>query len=325
MSAVKRIVTIGSGGTISAVADARRRAGGGLGAADIVQAAGEPLPGIELSAVDVRRIPGRAMAPADMQAIASTIAAEVAAGCDGVVVTHGTDTVEETAYALALMLDVPVPIVLSAAMRLPGDVGHDGGANVRAALVAARDERVAALGPVLAIQDELHLARWVTKAHTSRVAAFASPETGPVGVFAEDRLQLSATHGPDDHLGLPAGDLGATRVELIWVAAGMDGLLLDAAAERADGIVVAGSGGGHVPPPVAEAIERAIARGVPVVIASRCAAGPTLERTYGGPGGELHLRELGAHFAGRIPALKARLRLQVALALGRGAQEVFPA
>lgn len=325
MSAAKRIVTIGSGGTISAVADARRRAGGGLGAAEIAAAAGEPLPGIELASVDVRRIPGRAMAPADMQEIARTVAAEAARGADGVVVTHGTDTVEETAYALALMLDLPIPVVLTAAMRLPGDVGHDGGANVRGALVAARDPRVAALGPVVAIQDELHLARWVTKAHTSRVAAFASPETGPVGALVEDRLELSAAHGPGDHLGLPEGDLGATRVELVWIAAGMDGLLLDAAAERADGIVLAGSGGGHVPPPVADAIGRAVARGVPVVIASRCAAGPTLERTYGGPGGELHLRELGAVFAGRIPALKARLRLQVALALGRRAQEVFPA
>jgi L-asparaginase len=195
---------------------------------------------------------------------------------------------------------------------------------VRGAIVAACDSRVAALGPVLAIQDELHLARWVTKSHTSRVAAFASPETGPVGALVEDRVELVPCGRPDDHLGMPVR-LDATRIELIWVAAGMDGFLLDAAAEWADGIVVAGSGGGHVPPPVAEAIGRAIGAGVPVVIASRCAAGSTLARTYSGEGGEIHLRELGALFAGRMPALKARLRLQVALALGRSASEAFPA
>jgi L-asparaginase len=259
-----------------------------------------------------------------MHEIAQTIAAEVAAGCDGVIVTHGTDTVEETAYLLALTLDVPVPVVLTAAMRLPEDAGADGPANVRAAVVAACDPRVAALGPVLAIQDELHLARWVTKAHTSRVAAFASPESGPVGAIVEDRVELLPFSRPDDFLGMPER-LDGPRVELIAVAAGMDGLLVEAATERAAGIVVAGSGGGHTPPVVAEAIGRAVERGVPVVIASRCAAGPTLERTYGGEGGEIHLRSLGALFAGRIPPLKARLRLQVALALGREPSEVFPA
>jgi L-asparaginase len=259
-----------------------------------------------------------------MHEIAATVRAEVERGCDGVVVTHGTDTVEETAYALALMLDVPVPVVLTAAMRLPEDPGHDGTANFRAAVAAAADRRVAMLGPVLAVQDELHLARWVSKVHTSRVAAFASPETGPAGVVVEDRVLLTATHGPDDHLGLPDG-LDGPRVELIVVAAGMDGLLVDAAAERAAGIVVAGSGGGHTPPPVAAAIGRAIAAGVTVVVATRCASGPTLTGTYAGEGGEIHLHSIGALLAGRLPALKARLRLQVALALGRDPAEVFPA
>lgn len=321
---VRTIVAIGSGGTISAVADAQQRHGGGLGAEQIAAGAGTLPADVEIRPVDVRRIPGRAMAPDDMLEIAQAVRDAVAAGAAGVIVTHGTDTVEETAYALALTVDVPVPVVLTAAMRLPGDVGHDGGANFRAAVAAAGDPRVAALGPVVVLQDEIHLARWVGKVHTSRVAAFASPETGPAGVVVEDAVALTATTGPDDFLGVPAA-LGGTRVELVTVAAGMDGLLVDAAAEHAAGIVVAGSGGGHTPPPVAEAIERAVAAGVPVVVATRCATGPTLSRTYGGPGGEIQLREVGATFAGRIPALKARLRLQVALALGLRADEVFPA
>lgn len=320
----RTIAAIGSGGTISAVADAQRRNGGGLGVEQIAAGAGALPAGVAIRSVDVRRIPGRAMTPSDMLEIARAVRGAVDDGCDGVIVTHGTDTVEETAYALALTLDVPVPVVLTAAMRLPGAVGHDGGANFRSAVAAAADPRVAELGPVVVLQDELHLARWVSKVHTSRVAAFASPETGPAGVVVEDRVQLTAVTGPDDYLGAPA-DVAGTRVELVTIAAGMDGYLVDAAAERADGIVIAGSGGGHTPPPVADAVARAIAAGVPVVVASRCASGPTLEETYGGPGGEIQLREIGAVFAGRIPALKARLRLQVALALGLRPEEAFPA
>jgi L-asparaginase len=318
------IAVLGSGGTISAVADAQRRNGGGLGAAAIADNAG-PLPsGVDLRTVDVRRIPGRAITPSDMVDIARAVRDQLAAGADGVVVTHGTDTVEETAYALALMVVPVAPIVLTAAMRLPEDAGHDGAANFRAAVAAAADPRVGDLGPVLAIQDELHLARWVTKAHTARVAAFASPETGPAGAIVEGRVVLTGARPLDDHVGLPDG-LADTRVELLWVAAGMDGLLVEAAARRADGLVVAGSGGGHVPPPVAAALHEVIARGIPVVIASRCAAGPTLTGTYDGEGGELHLRSIGARFAGTLPPLKARLRLQVALALGLDAGAVFPA
>jgi L-asparaginase len=323
-TATRTLVALGSGGTISAVADARRRNGTGLGVADIAGSAGGLPAGVEIRPVDVGRIPGRAMGPPQMLRIAREIERQVVDGCDGVVVTHGTDTVEETAYLLALTLDMPVPVVLTAAMRLPQDVGHDGGANFQAAVAAALDPRVAALGPLLAIQDELHLARWVTKVHTSRVAAFASPETGPAGAVVEGRVQLVGLAQPDDFLGMPES-LDDTRVELIHVAAGMDGLLVDAAAEQAAGIVIAGTGAGHTPPVVAEAIERAIQRGVQVVIATRCATGSTLTETYGGEGGEIHLASIGARLAGRIPAVKARLRLQVALALGLDLDAVFPA
>jgi L-asparaginase len=317
------IAVIGTGGTISAVADARRRNGPGLDAAGIARGAGG-LSGIaRIHTADAGRIPGRAMTPADMHHLAERVLAEIAAGRAGVVVTHGTDTMEETVYALALMLDAGVPIVVTGAMRLPADPGHDGGANLRTAVLAARDPALAAYGPLLAFGDELHLARWVTKAHTSRPAAFASPETGPAGVVVEERVRMNAPPGPSDHLGLPA-TLAGTRVELVWIYAGADGALISSAAERADGLVVAGTGGGHTPPSVAAAIGAAVAAGTPVVVATRCATGPTLSGTYGGEGGEAHLRDLGALHAGRIPALKARVRLQVALALGRTADEVFP-
>jgi L-asparaginase len=318
-----RIALLATGGTISAVADAARGSGAGLDAAAQAQRLGEAA-NAELRTLDVARIPSRAMTPQRMRELAARIAGELAAGaCDGVVVTHGTDTLEETAYALALMLERDVPVVLTGAMRLPGSPGFDGDANLRDALAAACDARVAALGPLVAFADELHLARWVAKVHTTRPSAFGSPGLGAVGAIVEGRVELSVTSVPSDHLGLPP-TLDEQPVELVWIAAGSGERLVDAAAAHARGIVVAGTGGGHVPPPVAAAIERAVGAGVAVVVASRCGGGPMLSGTYDGPGGEQHLRELGAVSAGALAPLKARLRLQVGLALGLAPAAIFP-
>jgi L-asparaginase len=313
MTARHTIAVIATGGTISAVADARRRHGGGLSGTDLTAFHQELDPSIELRPVEFDRIPGRAMAPDHMLTLATRITEEVARGCDGVVVLHGTDTLEETAYFLALTLSVPVPVVVTGAMRLPSQPGADGPANIRAAVVAA-------------FGDELHLARRVAKVHTTRVDAFASPGHGPVGLVSEGRAILHSSGRPGtDHLGMPlAAGLARTRVPLIWVTAGDDGSLCEAAAATSSGLVVAGTGGGHTPPAFADSLAAVIQAGVPVILASRCPAGPLLTGTYGGPGGEGQLAAMGVVPVGDLPAVKARLRLQVALALGMGSRDAFP-
>lgn len=276
-----------------------------------------------LHAIEIARLPSRAMTPSLMREVALAVRGEVASGCHGVVVTHGTDTMEETVYALSLMLERDVPVVMTGAMRLPGAAGYDGDANLRAAIAAAAHADATQLGPLVVFGDEIHLARWVAKVHTTRPAPFASPDFGPVGSVVEGRPQFTVSSAPSDFLGLP-DQIDRHSVELVWIAAGASGDLVAAAAERAHGIVVAGTGGGHVPPPVATAIERAIGSGVPVVLASRCGAGSILADTYAGVGSEQHLRSLGVVPAGRLAPLKARLRLQVALALGRAPGSAFP-
>jgi L-asparaginase len=313
-----RIALLAMGGTISAVADAHRNERGG-GATALARLAG----GGNIVPLDIARVPSRAMTPELMRQLAAAVRAAIGKGCDGVVVTHGTDTIEETAYALSLMVPREAPVVLTGAMRSPGAPGYDGEANLRAAVTAAADRRCAPLGPVVVVGDELHLARWVAKVHTTRPAAFASPGLGPVGNIVEGHVELSLEQAPSDLLGMPE-TLEGHVVELVWIAAGADGRLIDAAASYADGIVVAGTGGGHVPSPVATAIARAVDAGVAVVLASRAGAGPLLQETYAGEGSELHLQSLGAVPTGPLPPLKARLRLQVALALGRTVQEAFP-
>lgn len=310
------------GGTISAAPDAQGRNVPTRNAADLVNAMSGAQEIAEVIVVDVGRISSRAIGPADMCRLAHEIEGRVREGCDGVVVTHGTDTLEETAYALALMLDLDVPVVVTGAMRLPHAAGADGPANLLAALRAAADPEVAPLGPVVVIQDEIHLARTVVKSHTSRVAAFSSPGLGPAGYVSEGKAYVNALLVGADYLGLP--DQLDARVELIWVAAGADGLLVDAAASVSQGLVIAGTGGGHVPPPMADSIGAAVERGIPVVLASRTGSGPLLENTYGGAGSEAHLREIGVLSAGMISPLKARLRLIVGLALDKDVAEIFP-
>ncbi len=313
-----RILLAATGGTIATSA-------GTSGLGEVRQGGEELLAGIadaaelaEIEVVDVARVPSHAMTFADLGRLARVLA-ETAA--DGVVVTHGTDTMEETAYALSLMLPRRIPIVLTGAMRRPGEPGADGPANLLAALTAACDPRLAALGPVVVIQDEVHLARHVAKLHTSRVAAFGSPGLGPVGWISEGGVHLLLTGAPSDWIGQPL--TWRRQVEVVWAYAGAGGRLLDAC-HGADGVVVAGTGGGHVPAGMMESLESLLAARVPVVLASRTGSGPILTATYGGRGSESELARLGVVGVGTLTPLKARLRLQVALELNLEPGMVFP-
>lgn len=322
MNGRPRILLAALGGTISASPDDRGRNAPARSGADILRSVPAARDFVEVQVADVQRVPSRAVTPADMCALADSIRAGAAKGYDGIVVTHGTDTMEETAYALALQLDLDTPVVLTGAMRPGHEPGPDGPSNLMAALRVATTPKVASLGPVIVMHDEVHAARWATKMHTCRVAAFSSPAFGPVGYVVEGRVTLNSCSAGRDYLGAP--ETLDRRVELVWVAAGSDGLLVEAAAAAADGLVVAGAGGGHVPPEMAEALQEAVAGGLPVVLASRCVGGPVLEETYGGVGSETHLLEAGLLSAGALSPLKARLRLLTALALGMDPAEVFP-
>jgi len=312
------VSVLGMGGTIATVphADGARA---GRGAGDLVD--GLPL-GVDVRTRDVRKVSSRAVTPADMWALAEAVREELADGVDGVVISHGTDTIEETAYALALLVDTTAPVVLTGAMRGGHLPGADGPANLAAAVAAAADARLAAYGPVVVFQDEIHVARLVTKAHSTRVAAFASPAAGPVGYVSEGRADLLLGPPPAPDL-LPRTAPPTADVELIWAVAGSGGTLADAVAGRVDGLVVAGTGGGHLSDPLTAAAERLVRAGTPVVLASRCVDGPQLHDTYGGVGSERHLFAAGLLPAGILSPVKARLRLLFGLSAGIAAGDLF--
>ncbi|CAM5185712.1 L-asparaginase OS=Castellaniella defragrans OX=75697 GN=HNR28_000024 PE=3 SV=1 [Castellaniella defragrans] len=315
-----RISLLATGGTISTK---RSEAGAvpALGAETLAAAARRGGKEVMISARNISRLSSRGITPADMWDLAGAVEEEIRNGSDGVVITHGTDTLEETAYALSLLLQTPVPVVLTGAMRVPGSPGEDGPANLAAAIAVAATPLFSAYGPVVVHQDEIHLARWVTKIHSTRVAAFGSPPAGPVGMVVEGRAVPFFGPLPLDRLPSPIAP--CKRVELLWFAAGSDGLVVDAIRDRVDGLVIAGAGGGHVAPSLAEALVEAAARGVAVVLASRCASAQVLQETYGGAGGEIHLLASGLVSAGSLSAVKARLRLIFGLSAGLLPAELF--
>lgn len=294
-----------------------------LTAADIAAS----VPGLadiaEIDVGDVTTVASFAITLHDMHSLAEAIERAFAEGCDGVVVTHGTDTIEETAYALALMLRRARPVALTGAMRNPSLPGTDGPANLLAAfLVAGRPDL--ALGPVVVMHDEIHTARFATKLHATRISAFGSPGAGPVGEVVEQRVRVWYEPVYEDYLGLPPS-LDGAPVELVRIAVDPDPALLRAAiARQPAGIVLEGTGGGHVPPALLPSLDEAIGAGIPVVVATRCSSGGTLGSTYGMPGGEVDLRERGATAAGFLSGNKARLRLIVGMSLGLPATQLFP-
>ncbi|SJM55053.1 L-asparaginase [Actinomycetales bacterium JB111] len=288
--------------------------------------------GADARVVPFRNTSSRQVGAADMAALAAVILAEIADGASGIVVTHGTDTLEETAYGLELVLGTRpgVPVALTGAMRGPGQAGADGDANVLAAVAAASDERLAEYGPVVVFADEIHLARHVTKVSSTRVDAFGSPGWGPVGSVVEGSILLRHGVPATDHgivgtadVGEEALSAGGPDVEIVHAYGGATGTLLAAAADRLDGVVVAGTGGGHTALGLTTAVKDVLKAGTPVVLTSRCPDGEVLRETYGGEGSELDLLGAGAIHGRGLHPTKARLRLAFALAAGVGPAVAF--
>ena len=313
-----QVVILTTGGTIAMQYDAA--AGGAvptLRGADFTAAL---PPGLaELRVEELVNLPSSHFTLGTLRAIRERVAALVAEpGVAGVVVTHGTDTLEETAYLLDLTVPGDVPIVVTGAMRAASDVGYEGYANLVAAVRVAAAGQARGLGAVVVLDDEVHAARAVTKMHTLSTATFQSPGWGPVGRVEGDAVVVARR--PDRRV-LPWRGL-ESHVSLLKLAVGMEAdPLEDALARGARGVVIEALGGGRVPHWWLPAIERAVAEGVTIVIASRCPSGRVWD-AYGYPGAYRTLAQVGCLFAGGLNGQKARIKLMVVLAVARDAGEV---
>jgi L-asparaginase len=238
---------------------------------------------------------------------------EHASGGAPTVVTHGTDTMEETAYLVDLLLPADAaPVAFTGAQRGAEERDADGPRNLRDAITVATAPDAAGLGALVVFAGEVHAARDARKVHTSALAAFASPGYGPLGHV--DAGAARFRRRPSRREPLPVPDELAP-VDLIRLHAGSDARFLRTAVESgARAIVLEGTGRGNANDAVVEGVREAVAAGVAVVVCSRCLAG-RVEPVYGRGGGR-DLAEAGALFAGDLAGPKARVLLQVALGAG---------
>ncbi|MEO3858420.1 asparaginase [Acrocarpospora sp. B8E8] len=302
------------GGTI-AMSRASGETGGvspRLAGADLVAAVPGLDQGITIIVEDFRRIPGASLTVDDIAELVELLHKAAATGTDGFVVTQGTDTLEETAYLLDLLYDADAPLVLTGAMRNAAMPGADGPANLLAATRTAASTDARGMGALVVFADEIHAARHVRKVHSTSVAAFSSPGAGPIGHVIEGVPRLH--FGLRRHRAVPM-PLQPAVVEIVYTTLGGDTSVLNDLDLRADGLVVAAFGAGHVPETWVEPLQR-LAERIPVVLASRTGAGSVLTATYAFPGSESDLLARGLISAGSLDPYKARLLLLAQLRAG---------
>lgn len=303
-----------TGGTISMHRDAA--AGGNVPAHG-----GEALVGFapELSRVgpyrieDWARLPACHFGPDRLWALRERVRAVAESGeVAGIVVTHGTDILEETAYLLARTLDPRVPVAITGAMRTSSDAGWDGPRNLVDAARVASAPASAGRGAMVVFHGRVYAGASVAKTHTTDSDAFSAPHTGPIGRMDPTGVVYDRAPAPSPRLA--PRQLGA-RVALVPMVVGDDGGMLDAARAAHDGVVIEAFGSGNVPPGAVPAIGRWLAERKPVVLASRCLYGQ-VQPTYAFDGGGARTTAMGAIPAGPRTTSQARMELTIALSAG---------
>ncbi|GAA0176967.1 asparaginase [Clostridium sediminicola] len=238
---------------------------------------------------------------------------------DGIVITHGTDTLEETAYFLDLNVKTTKPIIVTGAMRNSSELGYDGPANLAASICTAISDEARGKGVIVCMNDELNAAQEVTKVHSMHLNTFQSPEFGPIGIVDNNKVIFYRTILQNEHI---LTENIEKNVELIKCVAGMDSSIIDFMVEKGTkGIVIEGLGRGNVPPDMIPGIKRAIEKGVVLILVTRCFMGRVLD-SYGYSGGGSDLRNIGVIFGNNLPGQKARIKLMLALGITNAYKEI---
>jgi L-asparaginase len=311
----RRVTVFALGGTIASSAGPGEAATVRLSGPDLIGG----LPGAaavaDLDVRSVSMVPSGDLRLADLLGLASQVGKAAEAGADGIVVTQGTDTLEETSYAFELLTALDTPVVFTGAMRNASLPGSDGPANLLAAITVAASPHARGLGTVVVFNDEIHASRHVRKRHTSSTATFGSPLTGPLGYVTEGRVRILVRPKGRLHVRV-APDAADVRVAQVAVSFDDDGRLIGAVPSLGyQGLVVAAFGGGHVPSWTVPILAR-VASQIPVVLASRTTAGEGLTRTYAYPGSETDLIAHGLIPGGNLDASHAGVLLRVLLMAG---------
>ncbi|PWK14300.1 asparaginase [Tumebacillus permanentifrigoris] len=309
---MKHIIIMTTGGTIAMIEDPQTQTVRPVAnAADLTHAVPKLAEYATVSVEAISNVPSPHLTPAMMGELGRAVLERLQRDdVDGIVITHGTDTLEETAYYLDLILPPGKPVIVTGAMRSSNELGADGPLNLLNSVRAAASKEAHGQGVLVVFNDDIHAARFVTKTHTSNVATFQSPTVGPIGFL--DKRTVQIRHVPKPHAHIPVDDLVA-EVGLLKMAVGMDDLLINCLLDHGTkGIVIEALGAGNVPPGVVPGIKRALAQDIPVVLVSRCYNG-IVQDVYGYEGGGKQLLDLGVLFSNGLNGQKARIKLMTAL------------
>lgn len=306
---MKRILIIHTGGTISMLENKETGEVTTTNTHPLTDASFHFQQYAEIDEVIEYDLPSPHITPKHMLGLARKIRQTVSS-YDGVVVTHGTDTLEETAYFLDLVLDTEKPVIITGAMRSSNEIGSDALYNLISSVRVAAEEEASLKGVLVVMNDEIHTAGNVTKTSSSNVATFQSPQFGPIGIVTKDSIIFH--HTIISRHCHPVETI-SQNVFLLKAFAGMDEQILDALHQvKPDGLVIEGLGQGNLPKETIKPLKRLLADDVPVVLVSRCYQG-IVQPVYGYEGGGRQLMDMGVIFTNGLTGPKARLKLMVAL------------
>lgn len=269
-----------------------------------------PLPeNVHLITENIFNLPSPHITPEHMLKIKKSIQEAYQNGIDSVVITHGTDTLEETAYFLDLTIGNWLPIVLTGAMRSSNELGSDGLYNFASAIRVAASPDAKDQGVLVVMNDEIHAARYVTKTHTTNVATFRTPSIGPIGMINKNNIIFlqKVLHSQYTDISSASG-----FIPILKAYAGMRGELLEGLAHLSlDGLVIEALGAGNLPPENIAPLQKLLDAQIPIVLVSRCFNG-IAEAVYDYRGGGSELQKMGVIFSPNINSQKVRIKLLIA-------------
>ena len=309
---MKKIAVIFNGGTISMKVDERIKAA-------VPSLTGEEIMAMvtgieeyaEVESYNFSSLPSPHMTPKLMMDLSIMVRELVKRdNIDGVVITHGTDTLEETAYMLDLTVETDKPIVVTGAMRSSSELGYDGPFNLATSICTAISDEAIGRGVLVCFNGELNSAREVTKTNSMALNAFQTPNFGPIGIVDNNQVIFYRESPKGKHANV---EEITCDVALIKCVSGMDSNYLDFAISKGyKGIVIEAMGRGNIPPSMVAGVDNALKKKIPVLIVSRCYEGRVFE-SYGYEGGGKDLRNRGVLFGDNMQGQKARIKLMIAL------------
>ena len=318
---MKKIAIIFNGGTISMKIDEKIKAAvPSLSAEEIMSM----IPGVEeyaeIEAYTFSSMPSPHMTLETMLKLSKfTTELVEREDIDGVVITHGTDTLEETAYLLDLTVKTKKPVVVTGAMRSGSELGYDGPFNLATSICTAISDEAVGRGVLVCFNGELNSASEVTKANSMALNAFRTPNFGPIVIVDNDNVIF---YRDANHLEKYDVSEIKKQVALIKCVVDMDSSYIDYLIEKGcGGIVIEALGRGNVPPKMVDGIKKATELNIPVVVVSRCFEGRVFE-SYGYEGGGKQLKDLGVIFGDTLPGQKARIKLILAINSGMNIHEI---